>query len=351
MITAVIPAHNEADALPRTIASLRAQDVPPDHIIVVSDNSTDDTHKVSESLGVEAVETVNNLHRKAGALNSILGNLVSLNDSDLVLVMDADTELSPHFISRALDELDDPNVGGVGAVFRGEKPKSYLELCQYLEWSRYGEEIGRTGKTFVMSGTAALIRWKALRDVYDRTGQFYNTATITEDMRLTLDLKDAGWDVRSPVECTSTTEMMPSVKMLWLQRRRWYLGALQNVTDMGLTRVTRPYWRQQLMLALSVILLWGLIALTGVAIALGGLTMPSLFWLGVGAIFAAERVLTIWDEPIRYRLFAALVIPEMIYALILQTAYVAAVWQKITGSSGTWAHVSANTERKGNVRK
>lgn len=344
MIVAVIPAHNEAEALPRTIASLHLQDVTPDRIFVVSDNSTDDTFEVAESLGVTAVRTSGNRHKKAGALNQVLDVIPNLHEDDLVLVMDADTELSPHFISTALDELQDGEVGGVGAVFTGSKPTTYLELCQYLEWSRYGEEIERTGKTFVMSGTAALIRYEALLSVKEGTGKFYNTDTITEDMRLTLDLKAAGWKLKSPTECTSTTEMMPTVKMLWLQRRRWYLGALQNVTDMGVNKVTLPYWRQQVMLVLSVTLLWSLLALTVTAVTLEGVSTPQPQWLAVGLIFAVERVVTVWDEPWRYRLFAAIVIPELVYALILQSAYVAAVYQKITGSDGTWAHITRKEE-------
>ena len=339
MITALLPAHNEADVLPATIASLRAQTISPDRIIVVSDNSTDATVRVAEQLNVDVIETVGNTHRKAGALNQALA---TLDRDGLVLVMDSDTELVPTWIETALTELDDPTVGAVGAVFRGDTPKSYLQLCQYLEWSRYAEQIERTGKTFVLSGTAALIRWEALEDVRARFGHWYDTDTITEDSRLTLDLKMTGWKLRSRVELQATTETMPSVRMLWLQRRRWNLGAMQNVADLGFNRVTAPYWGQQVMLGLCVLLLWGLISLTVLALIIVGPTAPQLFWLSIGVVFIIERVLTVWDEPVRYRLFAALVVPELIYALILQTAYVAAVVQKITGSAGSWHHVPPN---------
>lgn len=341
VITTLIPAHNEADALPATVASLRAQTVPPNRIVVVSDNSTDDTVGTATRLGVEVVETVGNTHRKAGALNQALADLAETTPAvdDLVLVMDADTELVPTWIETALGELAEPAVGGVGAVFSGATPRTYLETCQYLEWTRYAEQIDRTGKTFVLSGTAALVRWVAFAGVAAATGHYYNPRTITEDMRLTLDLKAAGWELRSPAALQATTEMMPTVRMLWLQRRRWYLGALQNVSEIGFSRVTAPYVGQQVMLALSVVLLWGLVCLTATALVLYGPTTPSAFWVSIGVIFAAERVVTVWDRDIRYRVFAAAVFPELIYAFILQTAYVAAVWQKVTGSAGTWAHL------------
>lgn len=105
MITAIIPAHNEADALPATIASLQAQTVPPTRILVVSDNSTDGTVKVARQLDVEVMETTGNTARKAGALNQAL---TTLDRHGLVLVMDADTALAPRFIETAITELEAP---------------------------------------------------------------------------------------------------------------------------------------------------------------------------------------------------------------------------------------------------
>nr|WP_274617525.1 glycosyltransferase family 2 protein [Nesterenkonia sp. AY15] len=335
-VTAVIPAHNEVGALPATIASLRAQTVPPDRILVVSDRSTDHTVEIAEAFGVDVMETLDNTARKAGALNQALD---VLERRGLVLIMDADTQIVPRFIERALQEFEDPEVGGVGAVFRADPPTGYLELCQFLEWTRYAEQIERTGKTFVMSGTAALIRWQALIDVESRFGSIYDEQTITEDMRLTMTLKTCGWKVRSPVECQSTTETMPNIPTLWRQRRRWYLGALQNFTEMGWNHVTRRYINQQVMLALSVILMSTLIGLTTVSYAVNGFLGVEPFWLLIGAVFALERVITVWDQPWRRRLFAAMVIPELIYALILQSAYIGAVWQKLNSSSGDWAHL------------
>lgn len=335
-VTAVIPAHNEVGALPATITSLRAQTVPPDRILVVSDRSTDHTVKIAEAFGVDVMETVGNTARKAGALNQALE---VLEPKGFVLIMDADTQIVPKFIERALEEFANPNVGGVGAVFRGDPPTGYLELCQFLEWARYAEQIERTGKTFVMSGTAALIRWEALEDVKSRFGSFYDEQTITEDMRLTMTLKTCGWQLRSPIECQSTTETMPNVPTLWRQRRRWYLGALQNITEMGWTSVTRRYITQQVMLALSVVLMSTLIGLTVTSYSINGFLGVQPFWLLIGAVFALERVITVWDQPWRRRLFAALVIPELIYALILQSAYIGAVWQKLNSSTGEWAHL------------
>lgn len=113
MITAVVPAHKEAADLPDTVASLRAQTIPPDRIIVVSDNSTDATVSVARGLGVSVLETVGNTARKAGTLNQALSHV----ETDLVLVIDADTQLVPVWIERALGAMPQ-DVAAVGALFR-----------------------------------------------------------------------------------------------------------------------------------------------------------------------------------------------------------------------------------------
>jgi len=74
-IIAVVPAHNEADNLPVTLPALMQQTRPPDRIIVVADNCTDETAAVARSLGAEVIETVNNADRKAGALNQAFSQL------------------------------------------------------------------------------------------------------------------------------------------------------------------------------------------------------------------------------------------------------------------------------------
>lgn len=340
-VTVVIPAVDEP-GIDSTVRSLLGQTTPPDRIIVALNNTDDPnaTRLPALAVGDPRVEVIDHgtcLGRKAEAINRTLG---LLERAGLVLVMDADTALSPRFIETALTELKHQFVGGVGALFHGQPPRSYLQLCQYLEWQRYSEQSNRTKRTFIMSGTAALIRWEALESVRREFGHWYDTGTITEDSRLSIDLKLCGWQLRSPAGCEAVTETMPTVRMLFLQRRRWNLGALQNLWDAGISRTTLPYLGQQVMLAVSVSLMSLLITLTLAAVIMHGLITPEPFWLAVGAVFAVERVVTVWGQSARYRLFAALVLPELLFALILQASYVAAVYQFLTRQQGSWHHLT-----------
>lgn len=329
-VTAILPAHNEEENLEETIKSLRGQSVPPNRIIVVSDNSVDRTVEVARSLGVEVVETVNNTHRKAGALNFVLEGLEL---DSFILIMDADTQLDHKFIESALHQMKNPIVGAVGAVFRADRRDSYIRYCQYLEWMRYQNQLDRTGKVFVLSGTAAVFRPEALRSVKERFGYFYNTDSMTEDSAMTIQLKSCGWRLVSPLSCGTTTETMENFKSLIVQRTRWTMGAMQNLSIFGVNHITFEYLIQQIMLGVSVFLMFLLTVSTVYAGLISGIQL-TLFWTLVGVVFVTERVITVdgWRE----RLFAATMVPELVYAVVLQWAYVKALWSHSTNRSISW---------------
>jgi cellulose synthase/poly-beta-1,6-N-acetylglucosamine synthase-like glycosyltransferase len=57
-VVVLVPAHNEAAAIDATVASLHRQTRPPDRIIVVADNCTDDTEDLGLLHGAEVMATV-----------------------------------------------------------------------------------------------------------------------------------------------------------------------------------------------------------------------------------------------------------------------------------------------------
>ena len=71
-LVALLPAHDEEASLGAALDSLRSQTRPPDRIVVVADNCTDRTVEIARERGVEVYETVDNAHKKAGALNQVL---------------------------------------------------------------------------------------------------------------------------------------------------------------------------------------------------------------------------------------------------------------------------------------
>ena len=338
-VIAVIPAHNEEKGIVGTIESLKSQTVRVDRVIVISDNSTDATVSLARQAGAIVYETVENTYKKAGALNQVLDIIMpALDDSDMVFAIDADTALKPSFVNDALNLLiRKPELGAVGGVFVGRQPTNVLELAQSNEYVRYARQIDRTGKTMVLSGTAAMIRVKALRQVKEHRETYYDNTALTEDMEIGLALKTLGWKLASPVSCLATTDLMPTFRDLHNQRVRWYRGAFENLRTYGLTKVTLPYWGQQIMLGWSVLMMSLYLLVTAVAAALGGLTFSPL-WALIGLVFWLERLVTSWKNGWKGRLLAVAIIPELCYDLFLQGAFIKALYLSIRKTTAEWHH-------------
>lgn len=338
-VTAIIPAHNEALVIKDCITSLITNGC--DEIIVANDNSSDETYNICLELNVTVFNTVNNTARKAGAINQALKKYLNKSidiDNHYILIVDADTVISQQWLIKSRDLIDYNDFDAVGSIFHADNNVGYLRYMQYLEWERYASQISGLQKVFVLTGTASLIRLSKLHDVYKRHGFFYDENCITEDFAMTIDLKEVGTRMISPVSVNCKTETMPSVKLLFLQRRRWYLGAMQQVFSRKLTKVTLVYLLQQFMLCISVIC-FGLVLLADGYLLVEDKMSINLFWIFILFLFVFERVYTVWNLGWKARFIALFLLPELIYAYILQISYVAALLQFVTHSKGTWNHI------------
>lgn len=349
-VTILVPAHNEEFSLPITLGALKQQTRAPDRVIVVADNCTDRTVEIALEMGYEAFESVNNVHKKGGALNQALAQLLpTTTASDVIMIMDADTSLSPRFLEVGAGRMtEDPELTAIGGVFYGEPGNGLIGQFQRNEYTRYSLQIkSRHGRVFVLTGTASMFRAEALLDVAAARGVFipgepgkvYDTAALTEDNELTLALKSLGATMTSPLACRVTTEIMPTWRNLWVQRKRWQRGALENLSAYGITRATIRYWGQQVGIgygtfALNLALL--LMAITFVAID-QWIWFP--FWIAIGSIFVLERIITVWAGGWKARILAALVLPELCYDVFLQVVFVKCLIDIALAKKTIWGHV------------
>jgi poly-beta-1,6-N-acetyl-D-glucosamine synthase len=346
-VICVIPAHNEATGIGETLASVAAQTRPVDQLIVVADNCTDATAAIAAEYGT-VVTTVGNRDKKAGALNQAMNLLVpALADDDFILVMDADTTIPADFVETAERSLDaDPLVGGVSSIFAGRSTSSVLGLMQSMEFFRYRRQILRNGnRAFVLSGTASAIRVSALRAIKaargellpDGGGDFYDTASLTEDNELTLALLMTGYRCVAP-GAQSTTDVMPDVSKLYRQRHRWYLGALRNLREYG-TRMPwhmrLVYWRQQIGLVLSVLTVVGMVFVWS-AVPMDRTHVLTVWSIAALALLAIERVSGVWAMGWKPRLLALALVPEQLYSLLLLFTFGSAAKDFVLGRKGAW---------------
>ncbi len=349
--TVLVPAHDEEAVIGATLRSLADQVRRPDRILVIADNCTDATGEVARASGVEVVESVGNTDKKAGALNQQLALLLpSLDAEDVVLVMDADSTISPDFLETALGLLeDDADLMAVGGLFFGEGGGGLVGQLQRSEYGRYQRIVARRlDRVFVLTGTASVIRGFALSAVAQARGSLvpgppgkvYDTLALTEDNELTLALKTLGAQMTSPHQCRVTTEVMTRWRDLWRQLLRWLRGALENFGAYGFTRATAMYWTQQLALGYGVVALWSYLLLLVITLLAADSIRWSPFWVTIGLVFLLERLVTVWAVGWRARALAAPVVIELAYAFFLQACFVTSIVQIATGRKAGWNYVS-----------
>lgn len=127
----------------------------------------------------------------------------------MILVQDADSQLSPDFIERATGHLGaDRRLGSVGGVFRGARGGGFVGHLQRNEYARYARDVKRLhGKCLVVTGTAALFRVRTLVDVIDGRldgtlppgngrGGVYDTSVLTEDNGLSFALLTLNYRIK-----------------------------------------------------------------------------------------------------------------------------------------------------------
>jgi cellulose synthase/poly-beta-1,6-N-acetylglucosamine synthase-like glycosyltransferase len=344
-LVVLIPAHNEQDRIAAAIHGMQQQTRPPDLIVVVADNCTDETAEIAWECGADVFRSVDNTHKKAGALNQAISwVLPHLADRDLILVQDADTVLNPWFVETAMSTFN-RKVGAVGGVFYGEPGGGLLGLLQRMEFQRYAWEIERNGgKASVLTGTGTMFRARVLREVRAarRSGrigggnEYYSLASLTEDDEITKAVKTLGYRTMSPSRCSVTTEVMTSLPKLWHQRMRWQRGALENLRDYGWTKVTARYFLQQIMMGFGALSFLVYLAFMTMTFTVYGWPGLSPVWTAIGSVFVVEKVVSVRRAGPAAVVVALLMVPEMLYDLFQHAVYFASLWGLARRSEERW---------------
>lgn len=104
----VIPAHNEADVIHLTLESLTKQTLPPKQIVVVNDNSSDNTQQVVEKFteNYSYIQLINNISSNAHLpgtkiINAFYKGFTQLNqDFDIICKFDADLVFPNNYLEH-----------------------------------------------------------------------------------------------------------------------------------------------------------------------------------------------------------------------------------------------------------
>jgi 1,2-diacylglycerol 3-beta-glucosyltransferase len=224
----IVPAHNEAGVISRTVASLSKVDWPAERfrILVCADNCTDSTAALARAAGAIALER-NNLDKrgKGYALEFAFGESRAAGFADAVVVVDADTEVTANLLDAIAARMED----GAEAV-----QVHYGVLNPMVSWrtrlitiakgsvhvvrSRARERLGVSNG---VRGTGWSVTHKLLRFVP------YKAFSLTEDLEYGIDLGLAGFRVAYADEADCDAEMVSNERSARTQRERWERGRFE----------------------------------------------------------------------------------------------------------------------------
>lgn len=348
LVVALVPAHNEADQIQSTIASLQSQTRPPELIVVAADNCTDDTVALAAQSGVVVFETVDNTARKAGALNQAWQGFAV--GSTHILTMDADTSLTPDAIEHMLHAFAFRTrrarrgrpLGAACARYWAKEGAGLAWRLQRLEYARYDDSREMRGWAVqVASGAATLYRSHALEDVVRDSDRDvpWDAASLIEDYGLTLDLKTAGYAVSAAPGAQVLTDTPATFGDLWQQRLRWGRGGIDECRKRGWIPATRRD-----------IAAYGLFGLSSFMRLLWVFYVIALFQLGMGLTYSLigmiplvlmwlDRVTSAWRVPGRTWqdiTLSATMLVEDCYGLFLEACTATALLHSIRRTSQAW---------------
>jgi len=225
-VSVLIPAHNEESVIVQTVKSVLASDLKDLRVIVVNDGSADRTGELLDgNFGQDPrVRILHQVNRgKAAALSRALGEA----QTEIVVTIDADTEIEPDAISKLLRHFSDEKVGAVAGNVKVGNRSRWLTRWQALEYITSQNMEKRAFDLLncitVVPGALGAWRTKAIEAAGGITAD-----TVAEDADLTIAIRRLGWHVDYEEEAIAWTEAPETPGVLIRQRFRWTFGTLQS---------------------------------------------------------------------------------------------------------------------------
>ena len=235
-ISVLVAARNEASLLPRLLAALDRLDYPGSllRFVLVDDGSTDSTGGLMR----EWTKTRTNalalsLPLNSGKARALEAALSVAPASELVAVLDADTEPEPDALAWLAGAFNDSRVGAACGYPRpGNADASVASRYAAMErWVFHLVTLAgkdRMGMNPPAIGALCMIRREALSAI----GGF-PTDAVAEDICVSVELVKRGWRTRWIREAVTREDAADDVSTFRRQRQRWSRGLLASGSRAG----------------------------------------------------------------------------------------------------------------------
>jgi cellulose synthase/poly-beta-1,6-N-acetylglucosamine synthase-like glycosyltransferase len=292
-IAVLMPAHDESPGIAGTLAQLKSHWNERTRLYVVADNCSDDTAQLAADSGATVFERHDQARRGKGyALSYGLEQLAS-DPPDVVVILDADCEVSPHGIARLAEralETDCP-IQADYWLMPSTRPsgRSVVSALAFLVKNRVRPRgLAALGMPCLLTGTGMAFPWAVLRKAPPTEDH------LVEDMVMGLQLALLG---HPPQLCTSvcvTSALPEQARAASAQRKRWEHGHLAVLLAHAPRLLARGLAGMRFeLLALALDLLVPPLSLLVLLLGLGSLLTLAAFLLGASPVPFALFVLNV----------------------------------------------------------
>lgn len=347
MVSILVPAHDEAVVITRTVRALLGLEYPKDRyeIIVINDNSTDDTAEKLEQVQAEfpdrkliVISTGPEIggKGKSNALN--IG--FSVSTGDVIAIYDADNTPQPDALAILVETLmEDDKLGAVIGKFRTRnRNASLLSRFVNIETLAY-QCMNQAGRYYffrlcTIPGTNYVIR----RSLIEEIGG-WDVNALSEDTEISFRLYRMGYYIKQ-MPLAVTWEQEPHLLNVWFrQRTRWAKGNLYVLAKnmryifdptAGPMRLDVVYYLIVYILMMSSLVISDFIFLGGILgfvhVTLGGFS--TMLWGMAILVFVCNIMLTLSTEKNEFTLSSALLSLLMLftYAKLWVIVVLKALW-------------------------
>jgi cellulose synthase/poly-beta-1,6-N-acetylglucosamine synthase-like glycosyltransferase len=287
-VAVLMAAHNEADVIAASIRSA-CRLVRPAQVFVASDGSSDETVQRARAEGANVLDLQPN-RGKAGALQAGVFEFGLAERFEVVLILDADTELDADYFRTGLPMFSDPGVAVVagraatqwhpehmswiGRAVVAHRERVYVAL-QHLV--KYGQASSGFDAVTIAPGFASMYRSRVLAAV-----EMNPPGVVIEDFNMTFEIhkRDLGRIAFHPGAAVARTQDPDRVRDYRKQVRRWALGFWQTVRLHGVFHRGLFWWAlgaycvELVISALALLLTAGLVVTDVVLLVLAQCGVP-----------------------------------------------------------------------------
>ena len=294
----VVPAHNEEVSIADTVHSLLSLDYPAPlrRVLVVADNCVDATATRATEAGARVLERHDDALRGKGyALKYAFDRIASEGVADAVVVIDADTVVSPNLL-KAFAARFEAGAAAVQAEYGVRNPNAswrtrlmVIALATFHGVRSLGRET--LGVSCGLRGNGMGFTRRVLGEVP------HEAFSIVEDLEYGMRLARAGHVVRYVAEAHVLGEMVSSEKRSRTQRQRWEAGRFALAKVHGVPLLKEALGRRDKVLfdmAMDVLVpplsylfgaaLLGTIGALGLAVATRSPGSPGLAWAALAVL-------------------------------------------------------------------